>query len=65
MALVADHGFEMQEKVVDLILERLNSAAVADLPAMLQHLLQNVNQGNAKQVTTAALRLHSYVMPRS
>ena len=54
---MADCGILIQERVVDLILERLHSAAVADLPAMLQHLLQSVNQGNAKQVTAAALWL--------
>ena len=47
-----------QEKVVDLILGRLESAPVTDLPAMLQHLLQSVSQANARQVTHVMLRTY-------
>ena len=50
-AVRADSSHLVQEKVTDLILGRLSSAAVADLPAMLQHLLQHVSQANARQVT--------------
>ena len=45
--------YTMQDKVTDLILGRLNSAPVADLPAMLQHLLLNVSSANARQVSIA------------
>ena len=51
-AAMCDCQVSMQESVIALILGRLKSAAVADLPAMLQHLLQHVSQANARQVTT-------------
>ena len=41
---------------MDLILGRLESAPVTDLPAMLQHLLQSVSQANARQVMHEMLR---------
>ena len=50
MAVMSDCHAPMQESVIALILGRSQSAAVADLPAMLQHRLQHVSHANARQV---------------
>ena len=33
-----------------MVLERIDSAAVSDLPALLQYLIKNVSAANARQV---------------
>lgn len=40
----------MQAQVTDLVLQRFQSAELADLPALLCFLLQHVNSQNASQV---------------
>lgn len=40
----------MQAQVTELVLQRFQSAELADLPALLRFLLQHVNSQNANQV---------------
>lgn len=40
----------LQAQVTDLVLQRFQSAELADLPALLRFLLQHVNSQNATQV---------------
>lgn len=53
----------MQAQVTDLVLQRFQSAELADLPALLRFLLQHVNSQNASQVisfnSTSHVRLCS------
>ena len=44
----------MQAQVTDLVLQRFQSAELADLPALLRFLLQHVNPQNASQVITTS-----------
>ena len=41
----------MQAQVTDLVLQRFQTAELADLPALLRFLLQHVNAQNANQVS--------------
>lgn len=43
----------MQAQVTDLVLQRFQTAELADLPALLRFLLQHVNPQNANQVSNA------------
>lgn len=42
----------MQAQVTDLVVQRFQSAELADLPALLRFLLQHVNAQNGDQVST-------------